>query len=101
MLRRMLAFDIQTRQHGSISASLQRKLGRINVGKTSPAKPTLKPGGRLMREWNGITHVIDVTENGYIWKGQHHRSLSSIARSITGAHWSGPKFFGLTGKASQ
>lgn len=100
MLRRMLAFDIQARQRGGISASVHRKLDRINSDKVKPVNPKLKPGARLIREWNGTTHVIDVSENGYIWEGQKHRSLSSIAQSITGAHWSGPRFFGLRSKAN-
>lgn len=100
MLRRMLAFDIQAGRQGGISASLQRKLDRINNDNAKPPNPKLKPGGRLIREWNGITHVIDVTESGYSWKGQKYRSLSAIARSITGAHWSGPRFFGLTNETS-
>jgi hypothetical protein len=53
------------------------------------------PGARLLRDWNGRTHVIDVVENGYLYDGTIYRSLSAIARRITGAHWSGPRFFGL------
>ena len=56
---------------------------------------TIKPGTRLVREWNGRTHHVEMVEGGFIWNGQTHRSLSMIARQITGAHWSGPRFFGL------
>jgi hypothetical protein len=56
---------------------------------------TIKPGTRLVREWNGRTHHVEMVEGGFIWNGQTHRSLSTIARQITGAHWSGPRFFGL------
>ena len=56
---------------------------------------------RLLREWNGVTHVVDVTEQGYRWREQTWRSLSAIAREITGAHWSGPRFFGLHGGAGR
>ena len=55
----------------------------------------LVPGARLLRDWNGRTHVVDVTEAGYLYEGETYRSLSAIARKITGAHWSGPRFFGL------
>jgi hypothetical protein len=55
----------------------------------------LKPGARLLRDWNGRTHVVDVTDAGYQWNGETHRSLSAIARAITGARWSGPRFFGI------
>lgn len=52
-------------------------------------------GTRLMREWNGRMHVVDVTAQGILFDGNIYRSLSSIAKRITGAHWSGPRFFGL------
>jgi hypothetical protein len=48
-----------------------------------------------MRDWRGKTHVVDVTQDGYFWQGKSYRSLSVIAREITGARWSGPRFFGL------
>ena len=67
--------------------------------RTKPTSPGLKPGGRLIREWNGVTHIVDVAEDGFVWNGQTWRSLSVIAREITGTHWSGPRFFGLNGKA--
>ena len=50
---------------------------------------------RLVREWNGRTHTVDVVEGGFGWDGRVHKSLSVIARKITGARWSGPRFFGL------
>jgi hypothetical protein len=59
----------------------------------------LAPGGRLLREWNGVTHLVEVTADGYRWNGSTHRSLSAIARGITGARWSGPRFFGLKEQA--
>ena len=93
MLRRFLAFEVQAKAQGGLNRSTR-------VGLTS-AKPRrrqstkLKPGGRLIREWNGVTHIVEVTEGGFEWRGQSWRSLSVIAREITGAHWSGPRFFGL------
>ena len=60
------------------------------------AAPVLQPGTRLVREWNGTTHIVEVIEGGYVWNGDRLRSLSAIARSITGARWSGPRFFGLS-----
>ena len=59
------------------------------------ASPHLRPGTRLVREWNGRTHVVDVSEDGFAFDGKTYRSLSAIAKRITGAHWSGPRFFGL------
>ena len=94
-LRRILAFEVQARRHGRLPVALQRKLASIAAGKDRPASAKLRPGGRLIREWNGISHVVDVTDDGYLWRGDRYRSLSAIARAITGAHWSGPRFFGL------
>jgi hypothetical protein len=74
----------------------------LTMGKTcqpakpaGDAKPRLEPGIRLVREWNGRTYSVDVIEGGFVWDGRVHRSLSVIARMITGARWSGPRFFGL------
>jgi hypothetical protein len=100
-LRRFLAFELQARRTGGLPKPLVVALMRNDgKGPAKPACPALKPGGRLIREWNGVTHIVDVTETGFVWKGETWRSLSSIAREITGAHWSGPRFFSLGGKAT-
>ena len=99
-LRRFLAFEIQARRSGGLPKAVLAALSRAAdapAPKTTTAR--LKPGGRLLREWNGVTHVVDVTPSGFAWKGETWTSLSAIAREITGAHWSGPRFFGLTGMA--
>jgi hypothetical protein len=62
---------------------------------TATIKPPPTPGTRLMREWNGRMHVVDITEDGILFDGKLYRSLSAVAKRITGAHWSGPRFFGL------
>ena len=100
-LRRILAFEAQTKAFGGLPKTFHNKLQRYtsDIAITSTIK--LKPGGRLLREWNGVTHVVDVVENGFMWQGKRLRSLSAIARAITGAHWSGPRFFGLNGKQKQ
>ena len=59
------------------------------------ARKQLSPGTRLVRDWNGRSHVVDVLEEGFAFEGRLHKSLTAIARQITGAHWSGPRFFGL------
>ena len=101
-MRRVLAFEIQARQLGGLSKDDLRALSKTGVKDSSKSRTSaLKPGGRLLREWNGTTHVVDVTEAGYLWKGETYRSLSVIARTITGSYWSGPRFFGLTAKGSQ
>jgi hypothetical protein len=66
-----------------------------NAGAASRSRRSLSKGARLLRDWNGKTHIVDVTAEGFLFEGKLHRSLSAIAREITGAHWSGPRFFGL------
>ena len=94
-LRRFLGFEIQARQFGGLQKGFVEKLAKANNEQADTKSPALKPGGRLIREWNGVTHAVDVVEGGFIWDGQRHSSLSAIARAITGARWSGPRFFGL------
>jgi len=62
--------------------------------------PLLSPGTQLMREWNGSTEVVDVSADGFVWRGTTYRTLSAVAVAITGTKWSGPKFFGLAPTAS-
>ena len=50
---------------------------------------------RLVRDWHGRSHTVEVTDRGFLYAGRHYRSLSEVARAITGARWSGPRFFGL------
>ncbi|MBY6083827.1 DUF2924 domain-containing protein [Ruegeria arenilitoris] len=100
-LRRFIAFEMQSRRHGRLPRQVKATLEKGSGKKPRPTCPALKPGGRLLREWNSVTHVVDATEDGFTWNGRSYRSLSAIAREITGAHWSGPRFFGLTGKAAK
>ena len=65
-------------------------------GEIAPeAAQKIRTGTRLVREWNGRTHTVTVQEEGFTYAGRSYRSLTAIAREITGAHWSGPRFFGL------
>lgn len=97
LLARILAYEVQVKAKGGIPAALRRRLTNI-ANETARKKTTgLKPGARLVREWNGISHVVDVVETGFIWKGETYRSLTAIATAITGTRWSGPRFFNLTG----
>lgn len=99
MQRRFLAFELQAKVEGGLTPALLARLDRIAAGEERKASPRVKPGARLLRAWNGTTHVIDVLPDGYLWNGTRHRSLSAIARAITGARWSGPRFFGLVAAA--
>ncbi len=96
-IRRFLAFEVQARARGRLPKAFPAKLAAA-VRDTGKARArTLKPGGRLIREWNGMTHVVDVREDGFIWNRERFASLSPIACAITGTRWSGPRFFGTKG----
>ena len=99
LLRRLLAQRLQERRLGGLSALLARELERVTscepVAASPVPRPSLTPGTRLIREWNGQTIAVEVTEDGFAWNDKSYRSLSEIAREVTGAHWSGPRFFGL------
>jgi len=101
LLRRLLAQRMQERRHGGLPALVRRELLRIASGEPAPSparqRPQLTTGTRLVREWNGRTITVEVNDNGFTHAGRSWRSLSEIARHVTGAHWSGPRFFGLTG----
>ena len=99
MMRRFLAIEIQTRRSGGLPKRARIALHQPQEQAPRSKSPALQPGGRLLREWNGVTHVVEVEEHGFTWRDTNYRSLSAIARAITGAHWSGPRFFGLTGTA--
>ncbi len=103
LLEYAAAYDVQAREHGGLKPAIRRKLRQRASGVEAPARAagrdckakTLSPGTRLMREWRGRTHRVDVLETGFLCDGKHYGSLSQIARAITGASWSGPRFFGL------
>ncbi len=94
-LRRFIAFKMQAHNGNGLPKGFVSKLAKAAQEEPSASSPALKPGGRLIREWNGVTHVVDVVDGGFLWNGQRYASLSPIARAITGARWSGPRFFGL------
>lgn len=98
-LARLLAYDLQVQARGGLSPRLVKRLQAMAAGETPrPAAPQLRPGAQLLRTWNGVTHRVDVVEDGYRYRGETYRSLSAIAKRITGAHWSGPRFFGLVSR---
>ncbi|SEO89002.1 Protein of unknown function [Salinihabitans flavidus] len=94
-LRRFVAFEVQSRQRGGLLRGFVADLQKRTAGAQVNSSPKLKPGDRLLREWNGKTHIVEITEAGYRWNQEVYPSLSSVARAITGARWSGPRFFGL------
>lgn len=98
MLRRALAYRLQEQAFSGLPTAVQRMLALLSADPAAkPLEPEirLKPGTRLLREWNGKLHAVQVTGDGLMFEERRYASLSHIAREITGAHWSGPRFFGL------
>jgi hypothetical protein len=92
LLRRWLAWKMQSRVYGGLSPETRAKLRRTT---TLSATQKLKLGLRLAREWKGVRHDVEIVEAGVLYKDQVYASLSEVARLITGVRWNGPRFFGL------
>ena len=94
------AYRMQEQAFGDLGPATRRRLARaaenIAAGRAQSATPSvIKPGTRLLREWQGVTHEVIVLEDGVQYRGETWASLSAVAREITGTRWSGPLFFGL------
>ena len=106
IMMRAIAYRLQEIAYGGASKVTQRRLmtlaAEFETGGTiaPPPGPKIKPGSRLVREWHGRTHTVCVTDDGFEFQGKSYRSLTKIARDITGAQWSGPRFFGLTKRSA-
>jgi hypothetical protein len=100
MMRRVLAFDLQAKASGGLSKRFYRTLSKFAKSGAAERSNRYIDGARFIREWHGRTHVVDVIDGRYHWNGKTYRSLSAIAREITGANWSGPRFFGTTDKSA-
>ena len=104
LLIRGVAHRLQELGTGGMSKATRRKLAAFAKeleanGSLAPASSTqLRPGARLVREWRGRTHTVAVLKDGFEYGGKVYASLTKIAQTITGAHWSGPRFFGLIDK---
>jgi Protein of unknown function (DUF2924) len=105
LLRHLIAHRLQEKAIGKLPTYIERELDSISAD-SNVAAPVLHrhgpilPGTRFVREWNGKTIAVTAAEVGFEWDGENYRSLSEIARKVTGAHWSGPRFFGLKAKAA-
>jgi len=104
LIIRALAHQLQERSYGSANGALKRRLQALSAefedgASYSGSKIVLKTGTTLLRQWRGHAHTVLVREDGFEYDGQRYRSLTVIAEKITGAHWSGPRFFGLTKRA--
>jgi hypothetical protein len=101
LLVRAVAYRMQEVALGGLRPSRQRQLHQIaqqskqTGAATTPPRPELKPGTRLVREWQGRTYEVLVLDGRFSWQDTHYRSLSALARKITGTAWSGPLFFGV------
>ena len=101
LMTRAIAYRLQERQRGGLPSSVRREIARlarvaVRAGSfEGPPAIRLKPGTRLVREWNGRTLNVTVCEDGFELDGRQYASLTQIAHDVTGTHWSGPRFFGL------
>ncbi|MGJ8585987.1 MAG: DUF2924 domain-containing protein [Marinosulfonomonas sp.] len=100
-MQRVLMHDLQCRVLGGYSGKTTRALSALIEGGAGNGAGSgeSKPGSVLLREWNGRTYRVEGTPEGYVLDGKTYRSLSGVARQITGANWSGPRFFGLKQRA--
>lgn len=99
-MRKALIWHAQCQRFGGIKPEARRALRAVTDGKKLPSQaPQIRAGTQLVREWNGQRYLVEVREDGFAMNGEHFRSLSAIALHITGTSWSGPRFFGLNGKA--
>jgi len=99
-----IAYVRQERQYRGLAKPVAKELDRLSArvlrgdatdAPQLPAMPLPRTGTILVREWQGRTHHVTVTDDGFLWNGKTHHSLSSIASAITGTKWNGPRFFGL------
>jgi hypothetical protein len=107
LVARIIAYRLQADAFGDLSDTVRRALEGFDIqnsvpngqtrGPGLPYRRRIKPGSILVREWNGGLHRVTALEEGFAWEGNTYRSLSMVARAITGGHWNGPRFFGLTG----
>lgn len=107
LLLRALAHAMQEKAFGGLGPAVRQRLQRLaaelqDTGRIASigTQPRFKPGMRLIREWQGRTNEVTVLEEGFLWNGKTYRSLSAIARAITGTRWNGHVFFGLKSRQS-
>ena len=102
-----VAWKVQEQTLGGLGAAMKRILAGLTetLERDGDVKRNrvvqLKPGAKLLREWHGKTHTVLVLDEGFEWHGKRWRSLTTIAKAISGAHWSGPRFFGLHRRGAQ
>ena len=103
LLRLGIGYKLQELRLGGVSRSTRSLLRQVAAragegAETKPMPRKLTPGTRLVRDWHGVGHTVVVLDDGFEYNGQHWKSLTAIAKAITGTAWNGPRFFGLTGR---
>ena len=106
LLRLGIGYKMQEQRLGGVNREtrtiLRLAATRDTVGPSSlPLPRKLTPGTRLVRDWHGVGHTVTVLDDGFEYEGRHWKSLTAIAKAITGGHWNGPLFFGLTQRKKQ
>jgi Protein of unknown function (DUF2924) len=107
LLLQAVGYRLQERALGGLKPSTRRLLERAaedNSGRRTPTETPanrVTPGSVLIREWHGVSHRVTVLADGVLLRGARYRSLSEVARKITGTRWSGPRFFGLRAPAKR
>lgn len=101
LLRLAIIYRIKEKLNGGLNPTIRKYLFQLAKANNKavqlklPVRSILKPGSHLIRQWRGETYQVQIVENGYEYEGNVYKSLSEIARNITGIHLNGPKFFGL------
>jgi hypothetical protein len=103
---RTIAHRLQEKTSGGLKRSTERLLDRVCDGPTKIVlarlpKTAASAGTVLIREWRGVRHRVSVLDHDVVYRGQRYKSLSQVARLITGSRWSGPLFFGLRRRAKE
>lgn len=103
LLRIGIGHKLQEQRLGGVSRSTRSLLRQVAAGAgqgdgRKPMPRKLTPGTRLVRDWRGVGHTVTVLADGFEYDGRHWKTLTAVARSITGSHWNGPLFFGLTAR---
>lgn len=93
LIGRLVAHRLQEQQLGKLDDELARHLARLARGQETRRR--IKTGSVLVREHDGVSHEVVIVPGGFLWNGETHRSLSTLAKRITGTTWNGPRFFGL------
>ena len=93
LIARLVAHRLQEQQLGKLDAELARHLAKLGRGQDTRRR--IKTGSVLVREHDGISHEVVIVPGGFLWNGETHSSLSTLAKRITGTTWNGPRFFGL------